>query len=322
MPNLTVFIPVYNASPWIQESIESVLAQTYRDFELLVIDDGSTDDTADKVRAIQDSRIRLELNGTNRGIAATRNRALELTSSTWLACLDADDLAVPRRLEIQMAYLTKHPNTVVLGGLGDYFGDMVGRANYPVGADAVRNRLPFDNPFMQNTVVLNATWLKERGIRYNAEAQYCEDFDLWAQVAESGGLMLNLPEVLVQYRIHAASTSRSKRQLQEQMANRIRRRLLSSLSVDLADAELDFLDTYQFEGPYLSTKATRRVVRTLAKKLRAPGKVEPFEIGRFICSAFPRPRHLGHKALLVLSLLSCLPYEGSIFVTNYLAGKG
>lgn len=321
MAELTVFIPAYNAGLWIEETIKSVLSQTYRDFELLIIDDGSTDDTVARVLALKDARIRLERNDGNKGIAATRNRALDLASGKWLACLDADDIAVPHRLALQMEYLKQFPDTVVLGGMGEYFGEMSGPAKYPVGPKAVRERLPFDNPFMQNTVVLNVEWLRAKNIRYEEEYAYCEDFAFWSRVADAGGLLTNLPDVLVHYRVHAGSTSRSKREQQEHMANRIRERSLRALGCSLTEVELAFLDRYQFDGSVPLTSHARQLMKSLAKKLGDTGNFSAYEIGRFLCSALPRPTSRFEKVKLAIALVTCLPYEGTLFTYQFLAGR-
>ena len=110
MPKITVAMPAHNAAPYINEAVDSILGQTCRDFELLVVDDGSTDDTARRVEACTDARVRLIRLGTNQGRAAARNVALEQARGAYLAWMDADDIAVPRRLEKQAAFLEAHPD--------------------------------------------------------------------------------------------------------------------------------------------------------------------------------------------------------------------
>jgi glycosyltransferase involved in cell wall biosynthesis len=298
-----------------------VLVQTYQDFHLLVIDDGSSDGTAALARGYADTRITVISNPKNIGIAKTRNKALHMCETRWLACLDADDIAVPDRLERQIQYLVKNPGTVVLGGQGEYFGDASGPARYPVGHEAVSRRILFDNPFMQNTVVLDVDWLKEHKIQYNPSALYCEDYDFWAQIYLAGGTMTNLADCLVKYRVHSESASRSRRQQQEASANIVRRRLLQNASYLLDETQWRFLDRYQFEGKIWADRQTRRLLRSLASDLNgATG--DPYELVRFLCSALPRPTSLFDKALLALTIVRTFGKPGVDFVADYLTGRG
>jgi glycosyltransferase involved in cell wall biosynthesis len=321
MERITVFIPAYNAEKWLGHAIESVLAQTYQNFHLLVIDDGSSDGTAALARSYADTRVTVISNPQNLGIAETRNKALRICTTRWLACLDADDIALPERLERQVEYLLHNPDTVVLGGQGEYFGDASGPARYPVGHRAVSRRILFDNPFMQNTVVLDVEWLKEHKIQYNPSALYCEDYDFWAQIYLAGGAMLNLADCLVKYRVHSESASRSRRQQQEASANIVRRRLLQNASYLLDETQWRFLDRYQFEGKIWADRQTRRLLRSLANDLNGAA-ADPYELVRFLCSALPRPVSLLDKVLLALTIVRTFGKPGIDFVAGYLTGKG
>lgn len=113
-PKITVFMPMFNAEKFIGEAVDSILNQTFKDFELLIIDDGSNDQSREIVEKYQDSRIRLYVNERNRGLPYTRNRGLELARGKYLAVMDADDISDPYRLAKQWNYMENHPETVVL----------------------------------------------------------------------------------------------------------------------------------------------------------------------------------------------------------------
>lgn len=321
MTDITLFIPAYNAAAWIRDTLNSVFSQTWSDFEVLVVDDCSTDNTAEIVESFQHPRLTLVRNAQNLGVARTRNVALNRTTTKWLACLDADDLASPDRMMVQMQYLTAHPDVAVLGALGEYFEGREGLATYPVGAQAVAERMPFDNPMMQNTVVLNVPWLKKRGLQYDPSMHYAEDYDFWARIHEAGGEIVNLPDVLVRYRFHEQSTSRSKREEQELTATRIRRRLFEHMGCHLTDEQWAMLATYQFHGSILPSRKERRELRAIWRAL-APLNRSQYEQARFICSALPRPEGLGDKLKLALSMLRLSPVNGTRFVVQFLSGKG
>jgi glycosyltransferase involved in cell wall biosynthesis len=320
MQKITVFIPAYNAEKWLGPAIESILTQTYGHFTLLVIDDGSTDGTLALARSYQDPRIIVEANPVNLGIAETRNKALRLCATQWLACLDADDIAVSDRLRQQAQYLETHPETVVLGGQGEYFGDARGPARYPVGIDGVRRRILFDNPFMQNTVVLNVDWLKKKAIAYDPKAHFCEDYDFWAKIHLAGGVMANLDSCLVKYRVHAASVSRSRRQQQEAQANLVRQRLFHAEKFSLPASDWHFLDRYQFDGSPWIDRFVIATLRRLNSRLRAISP-DPYERARFLCSALPRPENVVDGACLAVSLVRALGPSGAAFIVRFLGGR-
>lgn len=205
MPKVTVLLPVHNAAEFLGESIPSILVQTFKDFELLVLDDGSTDASVEIVSGFADSRIRLERNPDNLGIAMTLNRGLDLAKGDYIARMDADDRACPERLARQAEYLDRHPQIGVLGSWVRLFGSqppVVERQ--PVGADAVRAGLVFDNPLFHPTVMMRRSVLEEHGLRYDPFFSRTEDFELWSRLSRHCGLD-NLPRVLVEMRAHGAN---------------------------------------------------------------------------------------------------------------------
>src|SRR5688572_29034662 len=114
IPRITVLMPVYNAASFLREAIESILQQTFRDFEFLIIDDGSTDESIAIVQAYKDPRIRFLQNDANVGIAATLNRGIEMASCELIARMDADDISYPTRLQKQYDYMTLNPMCALL----------------------------------------------------------------------------------------------------------------------------------------------------------------------------------------------------------------
>jgi len=146
-PKVTVFIPVFNREDYICTAINSVLAQQYTDFEILVVDDGSSDRTVERIAAYTDPRVRVECNPANLGIPATRNRGLELARGEYIALLDSDDYAYPDRLHRQVDFLDRHPDIVQVGS-GCTLMDAEGRRlprirRHPLKPEAVDAHLLF-----------------------------------------------------------------------------------------------------------------------------------------------------------------------------------
>lgn len=237
-PRITVLLPVYNGGVYLRPAIDSVLAQSYPDFELLVIDDGSTDASREIVGGIDDPRIRLIENGRNLGLIATLNRGLTLARGEFIARMDADDLCLPERFARQIACLETNPT---IGGCGTWFEKCSDRGcvtmEMPEAPDLIRLFLIFDNPFLHSSMMLRRHLLDEHGLRYDPAYQHTEDYDLWVRCSELMDLV-NVPEVLMRYRDHPGNVSHQYGREQDTAAGRVRARQLANLGLSPTDAEL------------------------------------------------------------------------------------
>lgn len=202
-PKVTVFIPVYNRERYIGAAIDSILAQSFTDFELLVVDDGSTDGSVALIEAYGDPRVRLERNGRNLGIPKTRNRGLELARGAYLAILDSDDAVYPDRLAKQVAFLDSHPDFAMVGSWGramDQSGRPLKRIKkQPVSSDEVKAHLLFRCCLNNRSVMGRTAVMREHG--YRNDYPRCQDYELLVRLAANHKLG-NLPEILVLGRVH------------------------------------------------------------------------------------------------------------------------
>jgi len=239
IPAVTVLLPVYNAAAFVGEAIRSVLAQTYRDFELLVIDDASTDDSEQVVRQFKDARIRYLVNESNLGITGTLNRGLSEARGDYIARMDADDICHPQRLARQAGFLDRSPGVAACGTWVRVFGRERGVLKQPCGAACVRASLCLDNPLFHPTVMLRRRALEKRGLRYDPASLNCEDFDLWSRLAETD-LIDNLPVALLDYRTHGASITAGSRPVMETNTLRVLQRELARLGLFPDEGELKF----------------------------------------------------------------------------------
>jgi len=210
---LSVLLPAYNAAKHLPEAISSVLAQSHLDFELLILNDGSTDSSleiAEDFRA-RDSRIQLITHG-NLGMGAALNQGLEFARSDWIVRLDADDVMLPNRLERQIAFVERHPRIAVAGSLVYYIGEdgrVLGAATSSLATPRDFERhLRAGKPIALHhpSVILRKDVVLAVG-GYRPEFWPADDYDLWARIAEQDHLILVQQEYLVKYRIHGASTS-------------------------------------------------------------------------------------------------------------------
>lgn len=213
-PIISVLLPVYNAERYLRTAIESVLVQTYDNFELLVLDDGSDDNSLSILREYEtkDDRVRI-ISRENKGLAVTLNQLISEASGKYLARMDADDICLPQRFEKQVAFLDSHPNHVVVGTRilliddeGLPLATMIDKFSHTeIKDDLLKGVIALCHP---------ATMLRADEIRavggYNTELQCAQDYDLWLRVSERGKLA-NLPEALVKYRQHLSSIGYTKR---------------------------------------------------------------------------------------------------------------
>lgn len=207
-PCVTVLMPVYNGAAYLREAIESILGQTFRDFEFLIIDDGSSDESAAIAASYADRRIRLVANETNLGLPATLNRGLELAQGTYVARMDGDDISTPDRLERQVRYLERHPHVGILGTWAATFGNgQSGVWTPPTRPEAVACATVFTCIMLHPTVMLRRAQLRALGLRYDPRRPYAEDYGLWLNAMQSCALA-NLPRKLLRYRLHPTSFTR------------------------------------------------------------------------------------------------------------------
>lgn len=208
---LSVLMPVYNASLFLKQAIESILNQTYKDFEFIIINDGSTDNSLEIIKSFNDSRIKIINNEKNLGIIKSRNIGLESAGGKYIANMDSDDISLPTRFEKQISYFEKHPDTVLLGtrlALIDERNNEIGvwPEDYSVITEKeLKKTLPIINCLGQPTVMMRADFVKPIG--YNDKFIHNEDWGMWLDVLSMGGKIAKLPEVLLLYRQHTSGTT-------------------------------------------------------------------------------------------------------------------
>lgn len=205
---VTVLMPAYNVAGYIREAIDSVLNQTFTDFELLIVNDGSTDDTEKIIRSYPDKRIKL-VNRANGGVSAALNTGLEEAKGKYIARFDADDICYPFRLEQQYAFMRSHPDYIIIGSDADYVSESgvflfkylnIGHTN-----EEINERINIYCPFVHSTVF----YLKDAVIQaggYEVKAHSFEDYFLWMRLIKLGKAC-NFSEPLIKVRFNSSSVT-------------------------------------------------------------------------------------------------------------------
>ena len=226
-PTVSVVLPVYNAAKYLAQCMDSLLAQTFTDFEILAFDDGSTDGSIEILKefATHDSRVNFLLKD-HCGYTPHLNEGIQIARGEFIARMDSDDICFPERFERQVEFLNQHPNVVVVGSsveLMDEYGDSFARMIGPSSHSEIDARhlnggggtVPHPSVMMRRAAVLKVG-------SYQARFEPAEDLDLWLRLAEIGELT-NLKEPLLRYRIHAGMVSQSKAAQQQNQVKLILR---------------------------------------------------------------------------------------------------
>lgn len=246
MPLVTVLLPVYNAGPYLAETIESILAQTLTDFEFIIIDDCSTDDSLAVAQryAAQDSRVRVLANEHNRGRAYADNRGHALARGRYIAKMDADDIAVPHRLQTQADFLAATPQIGVTSSYLQAFGASDALYKYPLLPDEIRSFLLFNMPVGNPGVFFRRELLTQFDLDYDEAIldTFGEDYEWVARVARVTAIQ-NLPEVLLRYRTFPAAHKADVHARRTAKANLIREKLLQQAGFQFSPRELHVHNT-------------------------------------------------------------------------------
>jgi len=236
VPLVSVLMSVHNDARFVGKAVESVLRQTLSDLELVVVDDASTDATFDILSSVGDPRLELMRNDERSGLAASLNRGLDAAQGHYVARLDSDDIALPNRLQLQVARIEADPRVAVLGCAVrdlDEHGVAGSQHRSPLGPRAVRWLSLFSSPFFHPTVLVDREVLA--GLRYDTAYLESEDYDLWTRLLERAE-GANLADALVLKRVHAGQASQRRGDVQLSFQRKVALRQIACVAPAL-DAE-------------------------------------------------------------------------------------
>ncbi len=202
-------MPVFNGEMYLREAIDSILDQTLTEFEFIIINDGSTDRSAEILDAYADPRLKIIHNHSNMGVSLSLNKGLDLAFGEYVARMDCDDISLPERLAKQVAFMDSHPEIAACGTwvkMIDSAGQVTRSRPTPTGKDFELNYWRL-NPIIHPSVMIRVSQLGE--LRYDDRIRYAQDFDLWFRIKSKYSLD-NIPEYLLLYRMHEENITKSK----------------------------------------------------------------------------------------------------------------
>jgi glycosyltransferase involved in cell wall biosynthesis len=237
-PTVTVYVPVYNGAKYLREALDSIAAQTCADWECIVVDDCSTDESPAIEASYTDTRFRIVRQPFNLNVANASNLALRMARGRYLARLDQDDIAHPERLAWQVAYLDAHPDVAVCGGWLEVFGEQNGAYCLPADDGRIKaNLLSGMNTIGNPASTVRVDFLREQRIMNDPRFPLSCDYGMWVDCTLAGGRFANLPQFVARYRSHGAQSSRKMDELVKGVVD-AKLRLLHAWFPDLSHVEV------------------------------------------------------------------------------------
>lgn len=229
---ITVLMSVHNEEKNIDEAIQSILAQTYDNFEFIIIDDNSTDRTVERILNYDDKRIIFLQNSVNKGLTKNLNYGIKLAKGKYILRMDGDDISLQNRFEKQIEFMEEHPEIALSGCWIKEFGKSNNVLKTVTDIDLIKLGLIFNNVMVHSTFIIRKEFLDRYRIKYDEKLRYAQDYMFVYQISQKG-LITNLPIVLLKYRIHSNQISTKKSELQLECADMTRKVVLRDLGIKL-----------------------------------------------------------------------------------------
>ena len=241
MCKVSVVMPVYNGEKYLKEAIDSILNQTYTDFEFIIINDCSEDNTEKIILEYKDERIVYLKNEFNMGISRTLNRGIEISKGEYIARMDADDISLPNRFEKQVAYMDEFKMVGVLGTGIIIFGEGIEEIPYSFASDMQQAKadLFFNSSLAHPTVMIRKKVLLVNNLAYEEEYEGLEDFVLWWRISKFAEVN-SLEEKLLYYRKHLSQVTKTRSKEFYRKYNRFIKERLSVFSIDLNEMNINY----------------------------------------------------------------------------------
>lgn len=247
MPKISVVMPVYNGEKYIKEAIDSILSQTFPDFEFIIINDCSTDNTESIIKSYNDSRIRYIKNEKNLGVAESLNKGLDVAKGEYITRMDADDISLPERFEKQISFMDRHKNIAVSGCAIERFGAIGGKAYNEYSKEKIRIGFLFRSCIFHPTVMMRRSVMEIENYRYDVHFDKVEDYELWTRILPKYDIC-SIKSVLLKYRVHSGQVTQNYSQMHKKLLLELKKKFLLYIGIDvLTDKEIRAFNDYCLE---------------------------------------------------------------------------
>lgn len=243
---VTVLMGVYNSELFLKEAMDSILNQSYKDFEFLIINDGSSDKSEEIILSYNDNRIHYFKNHENIGIGRTVRKGMEMIHSKYVIRVDSDDISFPDRFQEQVDFMDSHPEIAIAGTLFDVMGDPIKGSDLYESSLKIRTRALFECPIIQPSIIINNEFIKRHQLNYDKRFEVAGDFALFLDTLKHGELAI-IPKKLMSYRRHKGQVTSKKYNLQDEFSTTKKLELLEELSgVTLTKEERELYMAFSF----------------------------------------------------------------------------
>ncbi len=238
LPQVSILMPVYNTAPYLREAIDSMLSQTFTDFELIVLNDCSPDNAEEILDTYNDPRIVRYRGERNVGLANVLNVGIEMACGKYIARMDSDDISLPNRLKVQVDFLEKHPDIDLVSVAMQLFGakeEVWVREQNP---EKVKINALFYSPVLHASSMWRKESFERHGLRFRQDMVPAEDYDLWTRALVRGLKLVNLPDVLYRYRLHPNQATQQKEKTFEKVRI-VRRNYLKATLPSISETSIE-----------------------------------------------------------------------------------
>jgi glycosyltransferase involved in cell wall biosynthesis len=238
IPAISVVLPVYNAERFVKEAIDSVLKQTFSDFELIVIDDGSSDSSVNIVKSFSDDRIVLVSNEVNKGLIYSLNLGLQMARGKYIVRMDADDVCFADRFQKQFDFMEVNPGVAVCGGQMEDYDGVKKINNVEINSPKLKASLLFTCVLSHPTVIMRSESIKSGNFLYDSRFPHSEDYELWSRIARKFKIA-NISDVILKYRFHPQQVSRVYSEVQIEGMKQCQKNQFDYIGLSVSNEELN-----------------------------------------------------------------------------------
>jgi glycosyltransferase involved in cell wall biosynthesis len=310
---VTVLMPVYNASAHLREAIDSILNQTFTNFEFLIINDGSTDSSEEIILSYNDPRIRYEKNEVNIRLIATLNKGLEIAKGKYIARMDADDISLPERLQVQFDFMEASPAVALCGSWCEVTGSSSGMVKLVTDHNDIMMKMLYQSHLVHPTVMLRKSAIDSFTTKFDPQFLHAEDYEFFVRIGEKFKLAC-IPQVLLKYRVHEGSISIQNRDLQVQNSFIIKGALFQKLGATLTQDEMELYRSIG-QHEYLNTDDYINKAQNILERLSAANNKTGFFDNAFF------QKHISQLWFnLTYNVSTYSRYKSSALSTSYSPG--
>jgi glycosyltransferase involved in cell wall biosynthesis len=269
-PRVSVFMPVYNAGTDLAEAIQSILNQSFRDFEFVIVNDGSTDDSLKVLQSYNDNRIRIINNETNKGLIASLNIGLEKCVGDYIIRMDQDDISLPNRIEKQVSFLDSNSDYGLIGTWFEDFGEHIDSKTVRYSPDdtEIRIRHLYQTHISHPTAAIRTSVLRQNQLLFDPEFVHGEDYEFWVRLSEFCKLS-NIQELLVRKRDHPKNISNKYAQTMQDTCAKVKQKQFRSMGIELSVEEIILYERFANIDWSLDSEEMNQLLQLLEKILQA-----------------------------------------------------